>query len=130
MRRAINLAAIHDGKLLLVKKKQVWILPGGKPEIGETDLECLTRELSEELPQLTTMNYVQYGSFVGITPHAGDMLEAIVFLGEVNGEIKPSREISDAQWFGNFDGIFLSDITKKIIESLKRDKYLKNEAHQ
>lgn len=35
MRIAIGAAIINDGKILLVRKKQSWILPGGKPEQKE-----------------------------------------------------------------------------------------------
>jgi len=49
MRIAIGAAIIEDGKILLVRKRQSWILPGGKPEPKESDIECLCREVSEEL---------------------------------------------------------------------------------
>ena len=38
MRTVINAAIIQDKKILLVKKKETWILPGGKPDGGESDL--------------------------------------------------------------------------------------------
>ena len=49
MRTAIGAAIINEGKLLIVRKKQSWILPGGKPEPGESDLDCLCREVGQEL---------------------------------------------------------------------------------
>lgn len=32
MRKVINLIAIEDRKILLVRKRETWILPGGKPK--------------------------------------------------------------------------------------------------
>ena len=45
----------HDGRFLVTKRQKgvhlegVWEFPGGKCEAGETLLECLVRELREEL---------------------------------------------------------------------------------
>ena len=49
MRIAISAVIIERDKLLLVKKRNSWILPGGKIEKNEGNLECLSREVSEEL---------------------------------------------------------------------------------
>ncbi len=36
-----------DKEILLVKKKDTWILPWGKLDIDESELECLEREIKE-----------------------------------------------------------------------------------
>jgi len=125
MRKAISLIAIKDEKILLVRKKETWILPGGKPDSEENDIECLSRELSEELPELSAVgDFKLYKSFIGQTPHKGDVIEVITYFGKIQGEIKTAMEISEALWINNFDNIKLSDITAKIINSLYEDKYL------
>ena len=123
MREAINLAVIENKKLLLVKKKDVWILPGGKPEKDEGDLECLAREIGEELQsQIKVNSYYSY--FEGITPHKRDALKSKVYFGILVEEFYPSNEISDARFVSDFDNYSLSDITKLIIKSLKKNGYL------
>ena len=50
--RVIAAAVVDRGRLLLVSKRaapDVYFLPGGKPEPGESPLACLRRELREEL---------------------------------------------------------------------------------
>ena len=126
MRTAISLISLTSEGLLLTKKKNIWILPGGKPLDGETDYDCLIRELNEELrlskEQILITN--RYITFIGRTPHEGDLLENIVYFGTLKGKIKPSNEISEAKYVKDFKNYNLSDITQKIVNSLKEDKYL------
>ena len=48
MNKAIRLVVIEDKKLLLVRKRDSWILPGGKPNEDEGGLECLLREIKRK----------------------------------------------------------------------------------
>ena len=41
-RKVISAAIIYDKRILVVKKRHSWILPGGKPERNESALECLS----------------------------------------------------------------------------------------
>ncbi|MEK7228400.1 MAG: NUDIX domain-containing protein [Patescibacteria group bacterium] len=124
MRTAINTISFRDGGLLLVKKKRVWILPGGKPKGNETDLQCLLREGQEELPNAQFQVKEKYKDFIGKTPHSGDLLTAKVYFAKVAGSIVPSAEISDSQFItkDNIKEFPLSEITQKIVESLIGDK--------
>ena len=126
MRTAISLISLTSEGLLLTKKKNTWILPGGKPKEGESDEDCLFREINEELglskEQISITNY--YKNFIGKTPHKGDLLENIVYFGTLKGKINASREILEAKYLFNFENYNLSDITQKIVNSLKEDKYL------
>ncbi|MBD3249400.1 NUDIX domain-containing protein [Candidatus Woesearchaeota archaeon] len=127
MRTAINAAIIQDDKLLLVRKRSTWILPGGKPEIGENDLECLCREIDEELSgtQIKDINY--YNQFQGKTPHKRDILKAKVYFANIDGQLYSVRDgdsISEVTWANDFSKYNLSDITSKIVNSLQQDKYI------
>ena len=125
MRTAINAAVIEDGKILLVRKRKTWILPGGKPEPRESDLECLCRELDEELSGLKIKNLKYYNEFEGIAPHKKDLIKVKVYLAQVEeGPYKPSREINAAELVEDTSKYNISDITLKIIESLKKDYYI------
>ena len=124
MRIAISAVIIEDGNLLLVRKKNSWILPGGKTEADESDLQCLSRELGEELSGTKIYNEKFYGSFKGRTPHRGDVLEARVYFADINGELRGVRNgdsISESAWARDFANYNLSDITSKIVDSLKND---------
>jgi ADP-ribose pyrophosphatase YjhB (NUDIX family) len=124
MRTAINTISFKDGRLLLVKKKDVWILPGGKPNTDETDPACLFREGQEELPGAHFIVKEKYKDFVGRTPHAGDLLIAKTYFAEVSGSMVPSGEISAANFVSKekISEFSLSEITSQIVESLIADK--------
>jgi 8-oxo-dGTP pyrophosphatase MutT (NUDIX family) len=126
MRTAISAAIIDDGQLLLVKKKESWILPGGKPDFNESYLECLCREVREELSGTELANLRYYDEFEGITPHTGDILSAKVYFADIKGQLhQPSAEIDAYEWVRNPSQYRLSNITSKIVDSLKKDGYIK-----
>lgn len=124
MRIAISAAIIQHHRLLVVKKKESWILPGGKPEPNESEIICLYRELNEELPGSELSDIVFYKSFGGITPHKKDMLQDKVYFAKIAGEYEPAAEISRADWIDSKVNYNFSDITSKIIKSLKNEGYL------
>lgn len=113
----INLICINaEGKLLLVCKKGVWILPGGKHQGVETDEECLRREFLEEISAIARVG--EYLGFIrGISPHSKTNVVVRIYLGEVSGDIVPRNEISDARFFSasELSELHLSDVTRSIV---------------
>ena len=125
MKKAINLAVIEKKRLLLVKKKDVWILPGGKPKKEDKSyFDTLFREFSEELPGTGIFVGRYYGKFSDKTPHSHKDLTAKVYFGKVENLGYSSAEISDRKYISDFENYTLSKITEKIVESLKKDNYL------
>ena len=60
MRKVIDIVTIRNNKILLVRKGKIWILPGGKPKKDEGELQCLLREMREELPFVNIKNLVLF----------------------------------------------------------------------
>ena len=124
MRVSIGAVIIRNGYILLVRKKKIWILPGGKPEAGESDIECLFRELKEEL-QVSLKRPRRLGDkFIGTAPHKKDDLCLKIYLAEVEGEIIPSAEIGAAEWTNSPESYRLAESTKKVIRFLRQKGYL------
>lgn len=124
-RIAINLICIKDEKLLLVCKKGVWILPGGKPDRDESHHQCLERECLEEITVSIRIGRY-FTTITGTTPHTGDQLTAHAYLGDVLDEVFPQNEISGAQFFtaSELDCLDISEITRKIIRLILLEKLM------
>ena len=126
MHRVINAVIIEDYKLLLFLKRGDSILPGGKPLLDESDLKCLMREFSEENPSSEVLIGDFYGTFIGKAPHRLDVIEARVYFAKfVKKSMETTNEIEKAEFVSDFGKYKISDVTNKIIASLKRDGYLK-----
>lgn len=126
MRKTVSLAALNGGRILLVRKNQTWILPGGKPADKESDAECLLRECREELPEAECKIIRYYSAFKERIPHKKGILEDKVYLGELSGNTeKISAEIQEAKWFfyRESHSYKLSEITKNILEYMKKKRY-------
>jgi ADP-ribose pyrophosphatase YjhB (NUDIX family) len=86
---AVNVAVIHERKILLTKREdfEVWCLPSGGVEEGESLAEAAIRETKEE-----TGIDVELTRLVGVYSRVGGMrpdVHAILFAGKpVGGEIK------------------------------------------
>jgi 8-oxo-dGTP pyrophosphatase MutT (NUDIX family) len=107
--------------LLLVKKDENWFLPGGKVEDEETNLECLKREMSEELPYARYSLAGFFNEYPGVTPTSKSEVNVRVYFGDwESGSILHANEIEDSQW-GTADQSTLmniSQISRDIISDL------------
>jgi 8-oxo-dGTP pyrophosphatase MutT (NUDIX family) len=127
MKRVISGVCIVNNMILLVKKGSFWILPGGKLEGVETKVECLERELSEELPKSIFLIKDPYKNFKGITPTTKKTVFVNTFFIVLkNKEISFGGEISDSKFFSidEAEKINLSGITRNIIQILIDDGFL------
>ena len=128
MTKAINAVIFNREKeILVVKKKNVWILPGGKPKEGEKPLETLSREVKEELSGTRIWNVKPYLSFDGeITPHSKKPLRVDVYFADLVSSLgKPSAEILDARYVPLSAKLNFSDITWNILKYLRKEGYLR-----
>lgn len=96
----VGLAAERDGRLLVVRKRglDAFILPGGKPEGDETDIQTLVREIDEELGcgvQRATLRGIFKDVAAGA---AGSVVVIRLYSAELVGEPHPCSEIEELAW--------------------------------
>lgn len=120
----IGLAVMDGMRVLLVRKKGgfKFILPGGKPERGEEDLETLQREIQEELGCEIDAQTIEFlGSF---TDAAADMSNTTVtvrlYRGCLEGKPSPKSEIETLRWisYGEDEGSLAPSLRNQILPFL------------
>jgi 8-oxo-dGTP diphosphatase len=125
MRKVVSGIVLRERELLLVRKGETWILPGGKPEEGESDEDCLRREFREELSKTEIKNIRPYKAFKGRAPHTGDVVSVhYYFVKTEKGIGGASGEISGFTWARSKDHYKLSESASKVYDSLESDGYL------
>jgi 8-oxo-dGTP pyrophosphatase MutT (NUDIX family) len=103
----IGLLTLRGGRLLLCRKKHttaLLILPGGCLEPGESALECLHRELREELGEVEVSGLEYLGAYQDRA--AGDANKTVhieLYRGDLEGDPQPHSEIRELVWFGATD---------------------------
>lgn len=95
---------LKDQRVLvsLSQGKNVWYIPGGKREPGESDAEALIRECREELAiELDPDSLVFYGTFEAPAhgKPAGTMVTMRCYRAKYQGELTASNEIAAIDFF-------------------------------
>ncbi|MFC6084377.1 NUDIX hydrolase [Sphaerisporangium aureirubrum] len=120
-----KIAWIHldNGKILSTRSrgKNIYYLPGGKREPGETDLDTLTREIDEELSvkilpatatHMGTYQAQAHGHADGIT------VQMTCYTADHHGTPTPSNEIEEITWLTYADRNRVSPVDQIIFDDL------------
>jgi len=119
---AVAWVHVRDGRLLAVRTRgrELFYLPGGKPEDGETARQALVREVDEEtglrlreaeLTEALTVEDVAHG-------HAGMRVRLTCYTGPSHGEPRPGREIEELAWVTAADAERCAPAVRKVLDHL------------
>lgn len=116
---------IRGRKILvtLSKGKDIWYIPGGKREAGESDVQALEREVKEELSVVIDMQSVKpYGVFTAQAhgKPVGVMVRMSCYTGSYIGHLKAGAEIEKYDYFSYSQMGLCSEVDKLIFEDLKQ----------
>ena len=91
-----------DGRILLVRKRgtEAFMQPGGKRDVGESDVAALSREIAEELGcRVRDASAQALGVFdCPAANEPGFQVNATVYAVDVEGPIEPAGEIDQVVW--------------------------------
>jgi len=99
---------LREGKVLGARSrgKDRFYLPGGKREAGESDAQCLTREIREELAVELRPDSIAYLATFQAQAHGhadGVLVRMICYAAEPVGEPSAVAEIEEWQWLSYAD---------------------------
>jgi len=101
----VSAAVVTDagGRALLVRKRgtTMFMQPGGKPEAGETAIQALMRELSEELGvRVRAAALRALGRFTAVAANepGHDVVADAFALHLAPAAVSPAAEIAEARW--------------------------------
>lgn len=103
MAKSSKLVAAKKGRVLLVRRRRdrLWMFPGGRKHVGESERTCLRREIREELPKLKLGPLKLWKEVKAKNRRSGrKMSDAIFVAKKASGRLKigDKREIDKAAW--------------------------------
>ncbi|MEV4058221.1 NUDIX domain-containing protein [Amycolatopsis sp. NPDC049688] len=121
-----KIAWLHlvDGRILSTRSrgKNVYYLPGGKREPGETDAETLVREIREELDVEITEDSIAAAGTFEAQAHghaAGTLVRMTCYTAGYRGTLEASSEIEEIAWLGYADRGRVSAVDQLIFDHLR-----------
>ena len=126
-----KIAWIHlkDGKILSTRSfgKDVYYLPGGKREPGESDIDTLVREIREELDVSVIADTATHLGTFHAQAHGhseGTMVRMTCYTAEYRGKLTSSGEIEDIGWLTYADRHRVSPVDQIIFDQLHQEAKL------
>lgn len=115
---------VENGRILGTRSrnKDVYYIPGGKRESGESDLQTLLREVEEELtvailPE-TAAHFGTYEAQAHGHPD-GVTVRMSCYTGDYRGTLTPSNEIADIAWLSHADRNSTPPVDRLLLDNLR-----------
>jgi len=104
--KVVDIIVERKGMILLTKRGNFWILPGGELESGEDELKCL-----EEVRKLEK-------TIKGPSPVRDGDVEVSIYVGDISSKKMSDVRDCNAHWFSreSLHAIRLSNITKAVLD--------------
>ncbi|OPH57664.1 DNA mismatch repair protein MutT [Paenibacillus ferrarius] len=126
-----KIAWIHvvDGQILCARShgKELYYIPGGKRDPGESDHETLVREIDEELSVRIKPETIAYvGTFEAQADgkSEGTFVKMTCYTADFEGELRPASEIAELVWLNAEETDRVSLVCRLIFDKLRELKWL------
>lgn len=105
--------------ILLIKRGDFWILPGGEITSEEDELQCVEEVVSREMKAEISCIFRKLEKTVrGMSPVRGDAVEVTVYVGDISSKKMSDIRDCNAHWFSreSIRALRLSNITRDVLE--------------
>ncbi len=114
---------VRDGRLLNVRTtgKELFYLPGGKREPGESDPAGLAREIGEELGVRIDQGSMRLFDLISDRADGfanGRLVRMACYFAEYEGELTPGREIAELAWIGPAEALRCAPAGRQVLSGL------------
>ncbi|NNJ39228.1 MAG: NUDIX domain-containing protein [Flavobacteriaceae bacterium] len=114
-----------DNKVLCVrsKGKELFYLPGGKREAGESDIQTLIREIKEELNVMLIPESTQLiGAFQAKADEqpSGVLVRLRCYTANYTGALEPQTEIEELAWIAYAERHKVSEAGQAVFHHLRK----------
>jgi 8-oxo-dGTP diphosphatase len=115
---------VENGRILCARSrgKDVFYIPGGKREAGETELDALLREIREELTVDLVPETVRDFGVYRAQAHAhadGVLVVMSCYTAEYQGTPSASGEIEELDWLGYADRDQVAPVDQLLFDDLR-----------
>ena len=117
--KVVDIIVERKGKILLIKRGDFWIIPGGEMEPGEDEMQCLEGVVSREIKdQVSTVFRKLEKTIKGPSPVRDGDVEVSLYVGDIGSKKMSDVTDCNAHWFSreSLPSIRLSNITKDVLE--------------
>lgn len=117
--KVVDIIVERRGKILLTKRGNFWILPGGEVEPGQDELQCLDEVVSREMrDQVSSIFHKLDNTVNGPSPVRDGDVEVSIYVGDIGSKKMSDVRDCNAHWFSreSIATIRLSNITKAVLD--------------
>jgi 8-oxo-dGTP diphosphatase len=88
------------GRILTTRNRgrQLFYLPGGRREVGESDVQTLTREVAEELSVAVELESIRYFGTYELSEQDGGVSRMTCYFADYVGTLAIASEIDEMAW--------------------------------
>ncbi|NIT40911.1 MAG: NUDIX domain-containing protein [Gammaproteobacteria bacterium] len=117
--QVVDIIVERKGMILLTKRGDFWILPGGEIEPGDDEMKCLEEVVAREMNDKVAAVFKKLEKTIkGPSPVRPGDVEVTIYVGDISTEKMSAIRDCNAHWFSrkSLEAIRLSNITKDVLD--------------